>query len=144
MTREQMIARIQAWRDDNEAGGDVALELLCDIQDSLQAEVLCATPAPRVYERIKDRSPAYRRLSGATVAVALGAEPLTAGHLATLSELADDLERIVREVSSQDGGATARQHHRVEAVRAVLARLATLEAELEAARSELNLRDEET
>ena len=45
---------------------------------------------------------------------------LTAGHLAALRELAEDLEQIVQCVSSRDGDATARQHQLAEAVRAAL------------------------
>ena len=38
----------------------------------------------------------------------------------TLTELADELERVVLEVSSRDGDATARQHARAAALRDVL------------------------
>lgn len=48
---------------------------------------------------------------------------LSRAHFAALTELADDLSRIVAEVSSRDGDATARQHQRAEAVRAAVAAL---------------------
>lgn len=60
-----------------------------------------------------------RAVLAALHASPVGAEPpsLSAGDIATLTELADDLERIVQEVSSRDGDATARQHRRAEALR---------------------------
>jgi len=39
---------IEAWRDDDEAGGDKALELLCNIEDELRAALVEATPSCRV------------------------------------------------------------------------------------------------
>lgn len=50
---------------------------------------------------------------------------LSNGQLATLRELATDLERIVWEVSTRDGDATARQQLRAEAVRAAYEALAS-------------------
>ena len=49
---------------------------------------------------------------------------LSRSQIATLRELADDLSQIVVAVSSRDGDATARQHQRAEAVRAVVEWLA--------------------
>lgn len=46
---------------------------------------------------------------------------MTPGQIATLKELAEDLEHIVAVVSSRDGDATARQHSRAESVRAAIA-----------------------
>lgn len=48
---------------------------------------------------------------------------MTPAQMATLRELAEDLESIVKVVSSRDGDATARQHARAEAVRAAIAAL---------------------
>ena len=45
---------------------------------------------------------------------------MTAAQMATLRELAEDLESIVQVVSTRDGDATARQHARAEAVRSAL------------------------
>jgi hypothetical protein len=45
---------------------------------------------------------------------------MTPAQMATLRELAEDLESIVQAVSSRDGDATARQHQRAEAVRAAI------------------------
>ena len=44
--------------------------------------------------------------------------------MAALRELAEDLESIVKSVSTRDGDATARQHQRADAVRAAIAALA--------------------
>ena len=50
----------------------------------------------------------------------------TREQIATLRELADDLDSIVEVVSTRDGDATARQHARANAVRAALSCFAAL------------------
>lgn len=49
---------------------------------------------------------------------------LSPANMAALRELAEDLESIVKSVSTRDGDATARQHLRADAVRAAIAALA--------------------
>lgn len=53
---------------------------------------------------------------------------MTNAQVAVLVELADDLDRVVVEVSSRDGDATSRQHLRAESLRAALAALTAAEA----------------
>jgi hypothetical protein len=62
---------------------------------------------------------------------------MTREELAALRELADDLGRIVQEVSTRDGDATARQHQRARAVRSALDLVSTQGAEIARLRTAL-------